>query len=651
LLGVIAFITALQVAHLPWWCLAMSAGVLCWRAWLAARQQALPGTVWRLALLASAVGATWWTHRTLLGQEAGVTLIAVLIALKTLELRARRDAFVVFFLGFFVLLTRFFHAQSLWTALGTLLALWGLLTALVNAHLPVGHPPLWRAARQAGGLVLAGAPVMLVLFVLFPRVGPLWGVPGDGSTGRSGLSNQVEVGQVARLALDDSVAFRLRFDGATPPADQLYFRGPVLSVFDGRTWSPRPRVVTPALRVPTQLRVEGPPVSYEVTLEPSHRPWLFVMDATEAPPDLPSQELRMGPDLQWLTRQPVTDTLRYRASSHPRFQHGPTQAVLGLQEDVALPPSRNPRTLQWAQDLLRGAGAGAQTHHQRLALALRALQTGGYVYTLEPGPYGDDTADTFWFDRKAGFCEHIASAFVVLLRAMDVPARMVTGYQGGERNPVDGLWTVRQSDAHAWTEVWLPGEGWTRVDPTAQVAPARFTALQRLRATPGPITSAMLNLSPGLWSQLQHGWEALNHGWTQWVLNYTQGRQMDLLKQLGWSSPEGTDLLTALSVVLATAAVAGLLWARQPWRRPDPWHHLLGRAVRQLEAAGHRCPPHPTPRQLAKLLPNGSGAHRWLIALEAQRYDPQHTDDLRHLARAFPDLTWPPPPAPHATAP
>jgi protein-glutamine gamma-glutamyltransferase len=217
LLAVIGWVVALQTPYIPWWCSLITVGVLAWRGWLAWRMLPLPGWPWRLALLTVAVGATWFSHRTILGQDAGVTLIVVLLALKTLELRARRDAFVVFFLGFFTLLTHFFHSQSLLTALGILLALLGLLTALVLAHMPVGRPPLWLPIRYAGGMALLGAPIMLVLFMFFPRFAPLWGIPNDSTLGRSGLSGQMVVGEIARLALDDSIAFRVEFEGGEAP--------------------------------------------------------------------------------------------------------------------------------------------------------------------------------------------------------------------------------------------------------------------------------------------------------------------------------------------------------------------------------------------------------------------------------------------------
>ncbi|MDH5708710.1 MAG: DUF3488 domain-containing protein, partial [Hylemonella sp.] len=264
-LAVIGWILLPQTAHLPLWCSALAFGVLLWRASMAWRQRPLPGRWWMLLLLALAVAATLATHRTLLGRDAGVTLVVVLLAFKTLELRARRDAFVVFFLGFFSMLTQFFYSQSLLTAASMLLGLLGLLTALVNSHMPVGRPSLWQSARLAGSLALLGAPIMVLLFLLFPRLAPLWGTPHDAMTGRSGLSEQMEVGSIASLALDDSVAMRLRFEGPPPRADQMYFRGPVLSSFDGRQWRQLPYSLAPQSAANAQLEIGGDAIAYEIT--------------------------------------------------------------------------------------------------------------------------------------------------------------------------------------------------------------------------------------------------------------------------------------------------------------------------------------------------------------------------------------------------
>jgi protein-glutamine gamma-glutamyltransferase len=427
LLAVIAWVVLLQLGHIPWWCAALTAGVLVWRTVLALKGLPLPGWVWRAGLLALTLVATWATHRTILGQEAGVTLIVVLLALKTLELRARRDAFVVFFLGFFTLLTHFFYSQSLLTAAGILVALLGLLTALVNAHMPVGRPPLAQAARIAGGMALMGAPIMLVLFMLFPRMAPLWGMPSDSLAGKSGLSEQMRVGQIASLVLDDSIALRVRFDGAPPPQRDMYFRGPVLTDFDGTEWRPLRSGFPASMALTDNLAVSGAPVRYEITLEPHKRPWLFVLEAAMAAPDMVNNRAFMTPELQWLAQRPISELTRYRAESYPNFRHGPPTAQLALQDHLELPAGYNPRTLMLAQQLRREVGAGPDHSAALVNSVLERLRTGGYSYTLEPGVYGQHTADEFWFDRREGFCEHIASSFVILMRAMDIPARIVTG--------------------------------------------------------------------------------------------------------------------------------------------------------------------------------------------------------------------------------
>ncbi len=650
LLAVIAWVLLPQVNHLPWWCSALAAGMLLWRGRLAFGARALPGRWWLLGLLAVAIGATLLTHRTLLGRDAGVTLIVILLALKTLELRARRDAFVVFFLSFFTMLTNFFYSQSLLTAFSMLLGLLGLLTALVNAHMPVGKPPLLKAAKTAGWMALLGAPVMVLLFVLFPRLAPLWGVPSDAMTGRSGLSATMQVGTIASLALDESIAMRIAFDGQPPQQRDLYFRGPVLSSFDGREWRPSAGSGFPSrYRLDHNLGVAGTPVTYQVTLEPTSRPWLFVMEAAGQSPALPGYRTRMSNDLQWLTDRPITDLVRYRVQSHTVFRHGPERQEVGLQEFVALPPGFNPRTLALAAELRRDPRYAQAGTPGLVQAAMDRLRTGGYTYTLEPGVYGANTADEFWFDRKQGFCEHIASAFVVLMRAMDIPARIVTGYQGGERNSVDGFWVLRQSDAHAWTEVWQAGLGWVRVDPTSAVSPGRTGAFQRLAAPQGLVGQAFGSFSPTLAAQLRATWEAVNNRWNQWVLNYTQGKQLQLLRDIGFESPSWEDLAYVLLGIIIAVALAGASWGLWDRVQHDPWLRLLGRARRQLRKAGIASSAATPPRQLAlqALARHGHQAqplHDWLMQLEAQRYagaGPSATS-LAQLKRQFRRLSWPP---------
>jgi protein-glutamine gamma-glutamyltransferase len=651
LLLVIGWVILPQVGNLPLWCSALAAALLLWRGWLAMVSRPLPDKWWLLGLLTLTVAATFATHRTLLGRDAGVTLIVVLLTLKTLELRARRDAFVIFFLGFFTMLTNFFFSQSLATAAAMLIALLGLLTALVNAHMPVGKPPLAQAARTAGWMALVGAPIMAVLFVLFPRLAPLWGIPSDAMTGRSGLSASMQVGNIASLALDETIAMRVKFLAATPPQRDLYFRGPVLSSFDGQEWRPlQPRLgsrFSPAMPGVAQLDVVGEPVPYEVTLEPNNRPWILVLDAASQPPVVPGFQVVMTSELQWVADRPVTDLLRYRAQSHPLFRHGPRQSVAAvLPQYLELPAGFNPRTLALARDLRADPRVASGGPAAAVEAALERLRTGNYHYTLEPGLFGQHSADEFWFDRKEGFCEHIASAFVVLMRAMGIPARIVTGYQGGERNEVDGFWIVRQSDAHAWTEVWLAGRGWTRVDPTSAVAPGRTGAFQRLQVPRGAIATAFGSVSPNLVAGLRAAWEAMNNGWNQWVLNYTQSKQLEMLKGLGFKSPNWEDLSYVLLALLVFAASCGAGWALWERRQHDPWLRLLRRTSRRLREAGVDLPPTAPPRQIATLVTQRFGDRAkalsdWLLKLEAQRYARTPGASLTALQREFKQLAWP----------
>ena len=658
LLGVIAWVLLPQISHLPRWCSALAGAVLLWRSSLALKARPLPSRWWLIALLAVTVAATFFTHRTLLGRDAGVTLLVVLLTLKTLELRARRDAFVVFFLAFFCMLSNFFYSQSLLTAFSMLLGLLGLLTVLVNAHMPVGKPPLLQAAKTAGGMALLGAPIMVVLFMLFPRMAPLWGVPSDAMAGRSGLSGSMQVGSIASLALDDSVAMRIRFEGSPPPQRDLYFRGPVLSTFNGREWTSSRADFFGRRSAATSLRVSGAPINYEVTLEPTRRPWLISLEALSQPPVVPGYEVAMQTDLQWLTNRPINDLLRYKAQSFPTFTHGPTQDEVALREFVELPPGFNPRTLALAADLRRDPRYAEASNAQLVQMVMDRLRTGGFTYTLEPGVYGQHTADEFWFDRKEGFCEHIASSFVILMRALDVPARIVTGYQGGELNNVDGFWVVRQSDAHAWTEVWQPGAGWVRVDPTSAVAPGRTGAFQRLAAPQGVVGQALGNFSPTLVAQMRALWEATNNGWSQWVLNYTQGKQLNLLKNIGFESPSWADLSYVLIGIVVLAAVLGGAWTLWDRTQHDPWLRLLARTRKRLAKVGIASTPASSPRQLASLVlarygARGQALHDWLMQLEAQRYadapgtsagpvgstHPQAA--LRQLRQQFGRLPWP----------
>lgn len=611
LLLALAFVVLPHLSHVAWWAAAVLVVLWAWRFGLALTQRPLPPRFAMLPLLAAAMLAVYAEHRTLLGRDAGVTFLLMLLALKLLEMRAKRDVFVVIFLAFFILLTQFLFGQGIVVAVLSLGAVLLLFFSLVSVNLADNDLSAAQKARLVGVVLLKAAPLAAALFLLFPRLpGPLWGLPGDTSSARTGLSTTMTPGAIGRLLQSEEIAFRARFDSEQPPLpDQLYWRGPVLGSFTGRSWLPLSEADRPDA-VP--LEVRGDPrsvIEYTVTLEPHRRDWLF---ALEWPADLPGTgrvgngSSRLTRDGQLLANGLVGERMRYTLRSATRFSFGLNETPLSLRAWTQLPPGFNPRTLEFAAQLRQQVPGALLSRDADVALVeavLTRFRREPYRYTLEPPVLGRHSVDEFLFDTKAGFCEHYAGAFVTLMRALDIPARVVTGYQGGEYNPIDGFLTVRQGDAHAWAEVWLAGRGWTRVDPTAAVAPDRVEQARgravRERAAAGGSTLAPAVFD--LWRTLRLNAEAIENAWNQWVLSYSPERQRALLRALGLAPDTQTLLVVfalAVSVLLAILAWFSL---RHPVRR-DPLGEIVTLLKERLLRAGVAPPPHLGPRGMLPAL-------------------------------------------------
>lgn len=659
LLGILTLAVAPHLPRLPLWCAAGCMAAIVYRAFLAAKDAALPPRWLLLVGLATSMGLTLWQFHTLFGREAGVTLVTLLAALKTLELRARRDAFVITSLGFFLILTQFLYSQSLPIAALMLLVLLGLLSTLVLAQQPMGRPRIASAVMVAARSLVMGIPVMLALYVLFPRLGPLWSVPADAGP-RTGLSDRIDLGQISELAQDDSVAMRVKFPVSPPPQRELYFRGPVLESFDGRTWSPRAHAQQRVSVSDEPVEPAGTLVPYQITLEPSRMTRIPLLDGTlSAGPTPPFTEPRLHRlGLDWTVSSPLVDRAQFDARAWPQLQYGALLSPQELQTWLQLPPGLNPGTLAWARALqtrLGGQAAQAQTLSDAV---LAYIREDGFHYTLNVDDDGLDAQgrpdvnliDRFWLHRKAGFCEHFATAYVVVMRAMGIPSRVVTGFQGGELNPVDGLYVVRNSDAHAWAEYWRPQIGWVRVDPTAAVDPAR---IERPRATLGAAqdrNAALLKLDPVLWGRVRDYLDAGNHRWNMWVLQYTKQRQMDLLRNWGLDSPDWTDLARLCGLLLALMSILGVLWLwwTRPKARRSPWRRPMWRVHKALRHAGLPAPedvPAPAPTlSWLKVLEQASANARQrallprlreaLTRLDALRYGPPSDPASLRKARA-----------------
>lgn len=560
--------------HLPAWLNAVALLLFTWR--LAQWKLGWAGAstvVKALVVIACCAGVTL-TFGRLFGREPGVALLTLLLVLKLHELKSVRDGHTVVLLGYFMLLAAFLYSQTPAVAA----VLFGSMVVITAALIALTGPPAPVRAllRQSAWMLAQALPFMLVLFVLFPRVpGPLWGLPLDAFGARSGLSDSMSPGDISQLSLSGEIAFRARFDDAPPPARELYWRGPVLSTFDGRTW--RQGEAARRLNDGTPHAVSGPRTSYEVTLEPHGKNWLFALETVAGLP----LGARVSDDWQVLGSEIVRARRRDRFESVPTARPGREEWSAYLDAARRLPPGGNPRARALARQMHLDAGSDAET----VDAALRLFRREAFVYTLTPPLLGEDGIDQFLFDSRRGFCEHYAGAFVFLMRAAGLPARVVTGYQGGERNEVDGFVVVRQSDAHAWAEVWLDGEGWRRVDPTAAILPSRVErGLADLPA--GEPVPFVARADLGWLRDLRHRWEAANNAWNQWVLSYDQQKQRELLARLGMAQPDWRTMTAWMASLCAVIAIALTLWALRRQIAADALARAWAGIDRALRPAG-----------------------------------------------------------------
>jgi transglutaminase-like putative cysteine protease len=539
--------------HLPAWVPGLALAVLGWRALAALRGWALPRLWLRVPAALGAGALVMSQFGTIAGLEAGVALLVLLIGLKQLEVAAQRDAYLAAFLVYLVLATVFLFEQAPLDLLyGALVAV--LVTAvLLDLSDPTEAETPLRRATHAGTLLLLAVPAMLVMFVLFPRLaGPIWGTSQPQSSATTGLSDEMSPGAVSDLARSNAVAFRVRFEGEPPPPEQRYWRGPVLSFYGGRTWSytrnrAAPQPILPAAGAGSTYR-------YEITLEPHRFRWLMAMDL---PTRIP-QGAELTDQYTLVADRPIDRLRQYALESVTEYRAGLTLDPAERRRYTQLPPASAPRARALVQDWAR-ADAGPQALVER---ALAHFRSEPFFYTLRPPLLSGDPVDEFLFSSRRGFCEHYASSFVVMMRAAGVPARVVTGYLGGEWNAIAEYLLVRQAEAHAWAEVWLQGRGWVRVDPTAAVAPERIelgleAALQSEAgdgAGAGGLASwtGRFRLRMGIWR------DTLDFYWNQWVVSFGPERQRALLERLGLG---GLSWTAVALVMIGSVAALGALFA------------------------------------------------------------------------------------------
>ncbi|TCV90671.1 transglutaminase TgpA family protein [Sulfurirhabdus autotrophica] len=521
----LSVVIAPHMFHLPIWVSLMYVAVVLWR-YLIIEQKAKAPSKWILQLITVFAGiGIYFSHGTLFGREAGVSLLIIMAALKLMELRTRGDIWLVVFLSYFLILTSFLFSESILYAIYLLVTVFLVTATLVGVNHPNGTLPVGGRARIAAVLIAQAIPAMIILFVLFPRLpGPIWSLPRDAHSARSGLSNSMSPGSISNLSLSDAIAFRVTFQGAPPNPSQLYWRGPVLWDFDGKTWSTGTSTIGNKITLPAS----GKMIKYSITLEPHNKPWLLALDL----PISVSTTAKISSDFQLITNKTVNERIRYDATS-----------ILGSSSEGELEASRQERALKLPKnennrsiDLAREWRANSSSDEAVVNRALSYFRNQPFVYTLRPKLLGENPVDDFMFNTQRGFCEHYAGSFVFLMRAAGIPARVVTGYQGGELNPLGNYMIVRQAHAHAWAEVWLPKKGWTRVDPTAAVSPDRIEKGIASALPAGDPNPLLLRAESPWLSNFIFSWDTLNNAWNQWVISYNQERQLALLSRL-WNQP------------------------------------------------------------------------------------------------------------------
>lgn len=564
--------------------------MLGWRAWAANRNVRMPGRNAKIALALTGFVMVLASYRTLNGAEAGSALLMVMIALKLTEVQRVRDAVFVVVLGYFLLFAGFLYSQEILFVAWMLIVSWALTAALLVITRNASEASFGHAMWQSGRYLAQALPFALIIFVLFPRIpGPLWGVPLADASSVSGLDDSMTPGSISELVMSDEMAFRVRFDDRPPPQNERYWRGPTLHFFNGRTW-----IQGVVSTIDTQRFADtSNPLGYTVMIEPHRRPWLF---ALTVPVEYPN-DARLTRDFQLISRRPVDQRRTYHVVSHLEHVLSPELTALERRWALQMPANFNPQS----RELAAQWRAESNDDREIVQHALTMFREQPFSYTLEPPLLGGNTVDDFLFNTRAGFCEHYASAFTFLMRAAGVPARVVTGYLGGEQNAYGDYFEVRQSDAHAWSEVWLEGSGWTRVDPTAAVAPERVERGLSEALQGQNVPSHLARNAGNLLMQLEMRWAAINAVWFEFFLGFNPEMQKRFLERLGLDDPDWRKMILAMVVLLVAGGL--VLWGALIWshrvRPADPALRLYRQLQQRL--ARRLGPPrgHEGPRDLA----------------------------------------------------
>jgi len=538
----------------------------------------------KVTLTLVAVAGVFWAFRKLSGRDAGVALITVMYCLKIIEVYRRRDAYVMLLLGFFMLVAAFLFTQKLWLSLYQFVPVMLILYALLSMHrLNTTNATringFARLLKSVGGYLLLALPIMIILFVFFPRLdGPIWRMPGAGQSA-SGISDTMTPGDVSSLQLFDKVAFRVRFVNEAPPPQKMYWRAFVLDKFDGLTWSRQKKL--PRMPDSISTNQQSPVYQYEMVLEQNQQNWLITLDR---PLEVMGRAQILADSAVYSSYR-LRSRTRFSAVSQPDLVLDKTLSPSSRALNLSLPDDGDPKARLYAQELKNRFGSAKEIVNE----LLREIHQAPFYYTLNPPILQRDTIDDFWFEQRRGFCEHYASAFVFLARAAGIPARVVVGYQGAEKNPLADYYIVRYANAHAWTEVWFEGEGWVRIDPTAAIALSRIEdeLLVDYRQREGLFDDFFANAMDldklSVYQQFMYWLDDVNADWNEWIMDFDRGSQQNLFKSFGFENIGArSQVLLMIGLIAAFTLVISFRWLRH--RVPVPESEKLFSQFCQLVA-------------------------------------------------------------------
>lgn len=568
LLAGLAVVLLPHIDHLPLWMSLTCFSVLMWRLLYDVNRLPLPNKFVIFLLFVLITLGVLSRYYTIVGREAGSAMLISLICLKLFEIKSLRDISLIVQLAFFAIVVTFLFSQSIFVALTMLVAVFLLITALIDfQHAKSGQKRQAYSEKDhlrfATKMVLYAIPLAIIIFIFFPRTGtPLWGLPHDAFQAKTGLSDEMSPGKISNLVDSKEVAFRVQFHSRIPEPAKTYWRGPVLWAFDGHTWS-APLSQLMAMKKIT-LGHPANPIEYTITLEPHNNIWLFALDQPGMIPD----DALLSTEMQLLARKPVNHLLRYELTSYLDYSL-PWLGRVSPERYLYLPVDSAPRARQYMQALLQQYPDKAGV----VNAVLQHFRNRQYYYTRHPPQLSGDPTDAFLFDTKRGYCEHYASSFTVLMRLAGIPARVVTGYQGGEMNPLSNYMIVRQSDAHAWSEIYLKGKGWLRVDPTSVIPAGNIENANDVDRFRSDLFDSRklseLNWFTASARQLQYAWDMVNNRWNQWVIGYSNQKQKSLFKAIG--IPEitwrGLSYVLIITLSVFTLLIAANIFHAQRIRK------------------------------------------------------------------------------------